>query len=494
MKEDLFYKYLNSISKFNESIQAKDPLWDNYYKGRLNLEDKLKIKDNNHFYVLNLDMKYNFFFKTDSFESMQKIYKFLQDNKDKHNIFICLSSYYWNNEKSRKSEFCKYRNVLCFDFDNVSSEVLKDKESIMSYLYSLNKGFFEVYKPRFIVKSGHGFHLYYALESPIFCNNDNEWELYIKAFNLFASLFPIDKATKDKARLIRLPGSINQKPNKPKIETELFYNNDSDKINLKGFIECLESFGAAIKEDPIKTTTSQNKAPKKANKAPKTESYIYELTDTRKELIKAHMDHTTTKTKRELYKLWLKTLKDLIEIRNKEGIKEGYRDKLLMTLTRININNFTSQNEALRLANEYNNMFICPLTEQEVLNIVNVIYEDKEKAFIKFSSAFSIQSFLMISPTEQDLLGYDIAFFKEINNYKSLLCHKAKRQEQKTREILLGIDNNKELKRLAQFQILEDNQGASLNQLQELLNTTRKTVIKIKKEYEEYKKQQIKRA
>lgn len=418
------------------------------------------------------------------------IYNFIQDNQDK-DLFISLWSFYTTQGKTprRLSQYAALTNVLALDFDNVPNEYLQDTTKAFEYVQSLSPldeeecSFFDYIEPRFIVLSGGGIHLYFELDKPLF---SKEYETYKSTLEKIHRLLPqgkVDTKVKDKARVLRLPYSYNHKKEEPRLVDIEELSKMS--YSISEILDTLEEFG--IKDIPKETKPNKAQiSPNKPIKKQEKINYTYELTEERKANIQAYMSNTNHKSKRDMYRLWFSYINKLIDFRNKNSSIIGSRNHIIMFLSRIMINNFVGQEQALTIAKDYNNKFVLPLKDKEVEDIVKDIYTREDKLFIKFKSSYSIRDFLQITPQEQDL-DYSISFYKEVKEYKNTISQRNKRKREKTMELCLGIPSNMDLKYQRYFEIIENNPQASNKELSELLEVSTKQVSRLKKKYQEYK-------
>jgi len=142
-----------------------------------------------------------------------------------------------NNNKSGKKEDCSLLTTIYIDIDYGSeghkkAPVFPDKDS--AYQHILNVGI----QPTAIVESGHGFHLYWFLDSPLELNAENT----LMAENLMKYLADIYFAdsTHDVSRIFRIPGSINNKQGHNLICTVLSSNYDL-RYSFEGLKKIIES-------------------------------------------------------------------------------------------------------------------------------------------------------------------------------------------------------------------------------------------------------------
>ncbi len=113
-----------------------------------------------------------------------------------------------NSNDSGKKDNCSFLTTLYADIDygcegHKKSSVFPNKES--AYRHILNVGI----QPTVIVESGHGFHLYWFLSSPLELNADNT-EMAETLMKALQDIYFAD-STHDVSRVFRIPGSINNK-------------------------------------------------------------------------------------------------------------------------------------------------------------------------------------------------------------------------------------------------------------------------------------------
>ncbi len=203
----------------------------------------------------------------------------------------------------RKKEFCKDYTWLVFDTDASAPEDAVN--ALVNYISDISINFtLDDVKPNLITKTYRWYHIYYKLETPIVFNNDNKEDIYSKVYKLietkYKKSFPdiIDPATKDVSRLFRVPNSIyRKKKTKDEVTTDIFYFNQSSRLDINWLYEELKVFWA------IEATKSKSKSKNRVD----TKTITYKA---KQEIIDDKVN--TIKITEVLDKLWYKHKNNII--------------------------------------------------------------------------------------------------------------------------------------------------------------------------------------
>lgn len=273
---------------------------------------------------------------------------------------------------SRCGENCKYINTFYIDIDchekNLELSDLKNKvdkliSKVMELIY---KG--KICEPTFLVMTGRGIAIYYALKDPIDTDDIEKKEkyssIYEKLFQRFKDLLPeadMDHHVIDVyAQVSRIPGTENTNAH---TMCRIEYVGGSDikhpqKYTLDEVYEgchlsdVLVSPAAKCKATKRKYSKSYRYSSPDSNELRKDDSYI-QCTDSKSVAgLKARID----------------LLRYKIERSNKEGITEGYREKLLF-IAYCTCRKYLTESKAREQVYELNSMFDDPLSESEVEHV-----------------------------------------------------------------------------------------------------------------------------
>lgn len=416
---------------------------------------------------------------------VEKLIDIIENNKER-NIYITPMTFYRDYSKKgcqKNNDNVRYCNVLYCDIDKIKEiDMLKTNEDIENFLINRNKIFSKIF-PHYVVKSGHGLHLYFILSEEFHFYVDSKTNDKFKTIlTKLCFLAGGDKNCIDISRYLRLPYSNNCKSGI--IKTELF---EFENMNLYSLQEYEDIFNHYINDEEFESYCNapqgSNLNKKKKNDKKTIDSKkekikpIYELTQERKIAINNYVQKCKRKSKIDnTYNDRISFLDKVLEHRNFDII--GHRDNFIMVIARLSKNANMEKENTLILCNEYNSKFIEPLEDIEIKNIVNYIYENIEKQFLRISN-LGIQQLLEITPEEQDL-DHTQSYFKEHKQYKkTLICYQSRQKEITT---LKEMD----LKYAYYFFVLETNPFASEKELSEILGVSTRQIRRIRNKYQEH--------
>ena len=404
-----------------------------------------------------------------------------------------------------------------------------------------NKDIEKTIIPNRIMCSGRGFQVEFFLDKP-FILTDKGQETFKEVLKGIINKQGSDTACSDSSRYFRLDYSLNVKE---QIIPTITYHLDEethtieelDSILGNNIIRNKKSERAEQRaKEKIATDTHNKQIRTKAQEAAEKENYTSELKENiyqdniisiqEYESIKQAMqedkhnyyvrlsydDINLTREERKekikeerKKKVFLARLKELNEVlipyRNDKGIKDGYRTHYIFIAAKTYQYFGSSLNSILEQCREINNLFLKPLTETELYNIV--YYGFYSKAYIKrgekevqlkdiLISNAKVQQLLKISEEEQRILHH-FSYFKEHRKLKDQIYNKM--YYEKHKEKLKGYKkqyhkDTYEPKMYAKyetyFNILEQNPKATNKELAELLNLSTKQITRIKKKYKEF--------
>ena len=396
-------------------------------------------------------------------------------------------------------------------------------------------------KPNRIMCSGRGFQVEYFLDKP-FILTDKGQETFKEVLKGIINKQGSDTACSDTSRYFRLDYSLNVKEQiipttTYHLDLEAYSIEELDRFLGNNTIRSRKSERAEQKETEKRVAEAHNKQIRtKAQEAAEKENYTSELKENiyqdkiisiqEYESIKQAMqedkhnyyvklsykDVNLTREKRKekikeerKKKVFLARLKELNEVlipyRNDKGIVDGYRTHYIFIAAKTYQYFWDSFDFILEQCREINNLFLKPLTETELYNIV--YYGYYSKAYIKrgekevllkdiLISNAKVQQLLRISEEEQRILHH-FSYFKEHRKLKDQIYNKTYYQQHKEKLKEKAKKHRKdtyEHKMFAKyenyFNILEQNPKATNKELAELMNVKLRQVYNIKNKYKEY--------
>lgn len=404
-----------------------------------------------------------------------------------------------------------------------------------------NKDIEKTITPNRIMCSGRGFQVEFFLDKP-FILTDKGQETFKEVLKGIISKQGSDTACSDTSRYFRLDYSLNVKE---QIIPTITYHLDEETHTIEeldlflgnNIIRSKKTERAEQKEkEKIVADTRNKQIRTKAQEAAEKENYTSELKENiykdkiislqEYESIKQAMqedkhnyfvrlsydDINLTREERKekikeerKKKVFLARLKELNEVlipyRNDKGIKDGYRTHYIFIAAKTYQYFGSSLNSILEQCREINNLFLKPLTETELYNIV--YYGFYSKAYIKrgekevllkdiLISNAKVQKLLKISEEEQRILHH-FSYFKEHRKLKDQIYNKTyyqqhkKKLKEKAKQYRKDTYEHKMYAKYENyFNILEQNPKATIKELMELLELSKAQVHRIKNKYKEF--------
>lgn len=329
---------------------------------------------------------------------------YIEENKNRFNCYYSIATF---TEKKRSQLNIDTIHLNFVDIDShiaglTKAEAVKFTEQLQPYFNNI------IPEPSSIVYSGRGIQLLYSLYGAVDCV---KWQLiqeglFYKADSIVAKINVLMGAEletdflKDTSRILRTPNTINLKSG---YYSEIIYT--SDHVYTQA--DLLEKYNLYSVE--------------KGNKKPLKELLNIRAEDIEKASYKALRNYANTNrayTVATLNTARIKDLLKLIEIRNKAGQLEGYRNKLINICCEIIRTSTTDINSILEQLTYINGHFEKPLRACELnawasLKLKNPAYYYKHKTII---------TALQITPEEMEFMK--VIRSKDLVNKKYYQAHR----------------------------------------------------------------------
>ena len=342
-------------------------------------------------------------------------------------------------------------------------------------------------EPTLIEYSGHGLQLFYKLKNatniPLWKSYQSEIlkkyervldEIQEHTLTELSSLIELSgmhiDALKDPSRVMRVPDTANVKNKNNIVHSREIYK--SDQVYTLEDLHMYKVFEEVPTCEPYNVYNVTNA----------------EIKEMREQAVKSNTKGVSQKLRYFLETIIATRIEDLgtlIEVRNRNGITDGYRNKLVFIYTATLSSLGYSKQDAWEELEILNKLFIQPLSKKELNNCLNTCYEKKlrafkndmrvlERTYYKFKTQ-TIIDMLDIAESEQEelkiLVGQKIRTRrnwskngKKYNSKRRKAYAQATESKRKSKE-----KRNKEIKALKQ-------QGYTNKQLMEMYGLSKRTI------------------
>lgn len=294
-------------------------------------EDPIKLKyeydvDDNRFY----DRLYNYQ------DFMDKCREFV--DQEIEDTYFSINSFWC---KRKRSEDIRHLNAFALDFDYYKIEQYSELTPADMYELIIKPELEKLeLQPTAVVDSGRGLYVIYCFKHCSIVRTDLYRVIY-RGFYKKLKDFGMDAKAMNVTQVIRLPGSYNSKASKA-VEVIHLYDTTYE---ITDFCKLLPYTLESVKE----------------YKRIKGRNTIEKLMAGPKEIKPRDEDKA-----RRYRNLFLDDLKKLIYLRNKEGIKKGYRECLIYLAIDQMMRSGIEKEKAIQKAKNLNQQFIVPLKDGEV--------------------------------------------------------------------------------------------------------------------------------
>lgn len=307
----------------------------------------------------------------------------------KENVFFAPNSLGYRYDKSvkkshlkRDREHLQRLHCLYVDIDIKDSTIIdfESPEQAYEYFnYHCLKG--EVPEPTMITCSGSGIHMFWKIDPVTYKGNLEKYDAAMKyIYDVFKAYGADSRVSKDRVRLMRVPGTLNVKGNKVKEAYTMAFS--GKKYTLDGFChECNIDFEKVIqfKKEPKEVKTPEKIYYQETSKVLSfyTQIYSKRINDLTHLLLK-HRDFEST------------------------GKKTAKRENILFLLRYYFLESGCSLEEALEKVKEINARLKYPLTEKEVIKSTKSAekYHQSQQKKLRMTNR-SLIEFLSITEEEQ---------------------------------------------------------------------------------------------
>lgn len=359
------------------------------------------------------------------------------------NQYLSISTF-WNGSSRRESNVKEVKR-LYIDMDAHDNPINLDEAKLLSD-YMMDNWFDELELPEasYIIFSGHGLQVLFTLDG---CDNVLEWKRYqtallntcqdllkdLKEHSLSeASVVAVEHELeidnlKDAARVLRVPNTINFKPNQEYVDVKLLYSNEDHAYTLNELSTNYEAFS----NDKLGAKKEKKKTQKKTKSEPTERDVDMSGIDmNEKQGIDPHFFEIIEKT----IKPRLTDLETLIRLRNEAGTDSGYRNNLIAICIPTLVSCGYKNDDVVKEAHRINSLFNKPLKNAEVNDWLNSCLKKKEIVSSDGGKGFSRVYYRFYTNTIIDKLQITL---KEQESMK-VLCSEAlkkKRSRDKQKDI-----------------------------------------------------------
>lgn len=408
------------------------------------------------------------------------LYKYKSQFGETVNNYLAMAMY---DAKRRSKIHAKEMSFLYVDIDcELKPLTLSESKALATAILENDK----LPDPYLIEFSGHGLQIFYCLKNAY---DIGMWEVYQTAIvNAFRDVLDeIQQHTltelsnilelngihiddlKDPSRVMRIPDTANIKDKNNIVKAQEIY-----KSNTVYTLETLKKY------DVFKVL-------------PKCTPYnALNVTDKELKEIKKDVTNNVKGVNLKL-KYYLETiiatriedLQTLIQVRNKNGITEGYRNNLVFIYTATLSSLGYSKQDAKEEIELLNDMFTCPLSKKELHNCLNTCYEKKmrqckdgtrtlERTYYKFKTKKIME---MLDITEEEQNELKILIGKKVRNRRDWKKNGEKYNAKRRKKYATATEQDKAQKNQRNKEILElKKQGYTNKQLMDKYGLSKRTI------------------
>ncbi|MDH6367850.1 MULTISPECIES: hypothetical protein [unclassified Breznakia] len=263
---------------------------------------------------------------------------------NEEDVYFSINSF---RHRKKEAEHVWHLNAIVLDFDYYKIEEFKDLNAMDMYEKVLKEKL--PHQPTAVIDSGRGLYIVYAFKN---CPRrlTKTYKAIYKEFLSRFETYGMDPKAMNVTQIIRLPGSFNSKSMST---VQILEFNDTD-YTISSFFDMFKYKHSDVITYKEKLAEKRNRS--KANKVAKG---VYQLT--------LNDEMRRNKNREKKSQEFFNDFRELIRIRNKNNVHEGYREYILY-LARCRVKHHKgSIDEELEIAHELNELFLTPLEEKEVI-------------------------------------------------------------------------------------------------------------------------------
>lgn len=418
--------------------------------------------------------------------STNELYGYKEQYGDTLNNYISMAIY---NAKRRTELHVKEMVWLYIDIDcKLKPLTLEESQALTTAILERE----DLPEPTLIEFSGHGLQIFYNLKN---ATNLPLWKLYqneiVENFkcildeiqthtltelsNLIESSGIHIDALKDVSRVGRVPDTANVKYKNNTVYSRAIYK--SDKVYTLEDLHMYKVFENVPTYEPYN---------------------VYNITNTEIKEMREQAIKSNTKGVSQRLRYYLETiiatriedLETLIKVRNRNGITDGYRNKLAFIYTATLSSLGYSRQDAWEELEILNKLFIQPLSTKELNNCLNTCYEKKlrtfkndmrvlERTYYKFKTQ-TIIDMLDIAESEQEELK--ILIGKKVRNRRDWNKNGTKYKAKRRKKYAQATESKRKSKEKRNKEIVElSKQGLTQREIATIYGIAQATVFKILK-------------
>ena len=419
-------------------------------------------------------------------KNTNELYGYKEQYGNTLNNYISMAIY---NAKQRTPLHVKEMVWLFIDIDcPLKSLTLEESQALATAILERE----DLPEPTLIEFSGHGLQMFYKLKN---ATDIPLWKLYqnviVEKFkrvldeiqehtltelsNLIElSGMHID-ALKDPSRVMRVPDTANVKNKNNIVHSREIYK--SDQVYTLEDLHMYKVFEEVPTCEPYNVYNVTNA----------------ELKEMREQAIKSNTKGVSQKLRYYLETIIATRIEDLetlIKVRNRNGITDGYRNKLVFIYTATLSSLGYSKQDARQELEVLNKLFIEPLSTKELNNCLNTCYEKKARAFkngmrvlertyYKFKTQ-TIIDMLDIAESEQEELK--ILVGQKIRTRRNWSKNGTKYNSKRRKEYAQATESKRKAKEKRNKKILDlSKQGLSTREIAKIVDLNFSTVSRILK-------------
>lgn len=415
-----------------------------------------------------------------------ELYGYKEQYQNTVNNYISMAIY---NAKRRTELHVKEMVWLYIDIDcKLKPLTLEESRALATAILERE----DLPEPTLIEFSGHGLQIFYNLKNatniPLWKSYQNEIlkkfecvldEIQEHTLTELSSLIKLTgmhiDALKDPSRVGRVPDTANVKNKNNIVHSREIYKSDQ--------VYTLEDLHMYKVFEEVPTCEPYN---------------VYNVTNTELKEMREQAVKSNTKGVSQKLRYFLETiiatriedLETLIEVRNRNGITDGYRNKLVFIYTATLSSLGYSKQDAWEELEILNKLFIQPLSTKELNNCLNTCYEKKlrafknemrvlERTYYKFKTQ-TIIDMLDIAESEQEELK--ILVGQKIRNRRNWSKNGTKYNSKRRKEYAQFTESKRKAKEKRNKEILElSKQGLTQREIATKYGIAQATVFKILK-------------